>query len=384
MKLEPFALERLQSIWEHKVAWNLAESGVHPLRVEELVDNDADRLSVMRQPLLYSETNGTLELRTLIAAMYDHATPAHVQVTNGGSEANLITLMALVQPGDEVVVMMPNYMQMVGIARALGAVVKPWRLIADTSGADHRWRPDIDALELLVSARTRAVLICNPNNPTGARLTADELDDICRVASSAGAWIVADEIYRGAELDGVDTATLWGRYERAIITSGLSKAYALPGLRIGWVVADPSLVEELWGIHDYTTIGPGAINDRLACIALTPSRRQLLLARTRGILRTNYPVLRRWTEKRSAMLSHIPPKAGAVALVRCACPISSLELSDRIRTERSVLLVPGDHFEMDGYLRIGFGCDPELLLPALEHVGDVLDALKTSDATTSA
>jgi aspartate/methionine/tyrosine aminotransferase len=385
MKLEPFAIERLQSIWEHKVAWNLAESGVHPLRVEELLESEADHTGLMGQALVYPQTNGTLELRTLIAAMYDRATPAHVQVTNGGSEANFITLAALIQPGDEAVAMMPNYMQVPEVARALGAAVKPWLLTESSAASDGdtpRWRPDLDALDALVNEKTRAILICNPNNPTGARLTSGELDEICRIASRVGAWVISDEIYRGAELDGVDTPTVWARYERAIVTSGLSKAYALPGLRIGWVVAPTTLVEELWGIHDYTTIAPGAINDRLARIALDPPRRTLLLARTRGILRTNYPVLRRWIERRSSFLSHIPPEAGAITFVRYTYPFNSTALIERIRDEQSVLVVPGDHFRMDGYLRIGFGCDPELLHGALERVGQVLDAIEKTSGTS--
>ena len=383
MKFEPFALERLQSIWEHKVAWNLAESGVHPLRVEELAQTVEERDALLRQDLVYTQTNGTIELRTSIASMYEGTTPEHVLVTNGGSEANCLVLMALVQPGDGVVVMLPNYMQMPGIARALGADVVPWRLIAEaagSSGPDARWRPDFEALAAAVTSHTRAILICNPNNPTGARLTAEDLDGICRIAARVGAWVVSDEIYRGAELDGVDTPSLWGRYDRAIVTSGLSKAYALPGLRIGWVVGPPPLVAELWGIHDYTTIAPGAINDRLARIALAPARRELLLTRTRGILRTNYPVLRRWLERHSAFMSHIPPEAGAMAFVRYTYPIGSTALVERIRDERSVLLVPGDHFEMDGYLRIGFGCDPELLIGALDRAGEVLDAIERSTA----
>jgi aspartate/methionine/tyrosine aminotransferase len=187
--------------------------------------------------------------------------------------------------------------------------------------------------------------------------------------------VVSDEIYRGAELDGVETPTAWGRYERVIVTSGLSKAFALPGLRIGWVVALPALIEKLWGVHDYTTIAPGAINDRLARVALAPQRRGLLLVRTRGILRTNYPTLRRWIERRAASLTHVPPEAGAIAFVRYSHRIGSTRLVERIRDEQSVLVVPGDHFEMDGFLRIGFGCDPELLVPALERVGEVLDSV---------
>jgi aspartate/methionine/tyrosine aminotransferase len=376
MKLEAFEMERLQSTWEHRVGWNLAESGVHPLRVEELADSDAERVALLAQPLGYPQTNGSLELRTLISAMYPGAATAHVLVTNGGSEANCITLMLLVQPGDDVIVMMPNYMQVRGLARGLQANVLHWPLREDhpSETAPGRWRADLDSLGALVTDRTKAILLCNPNNPTGGRLTAAELDGICAIAAKHGAWVVSDEIYRGAELDGNETPTIWGRYERAIVTSGLSKAFALPGLRVGWVVAPPEIVALLWGVHDYTTIAPGAINDRLARIALSPSRRELLLARTRGILRTNYPTVRRWIERRPA-LSHVPPEAGAITFVKYAYQVGSTALIERIRDEQSVLVVPGDHFEMDGYLRIGFGCDPELLLPALERVGEVLDSL---------
>jgi aspartate/methionine/tyrosine aminotransferase len=376
MKLEIFEMERLQSTWEHRVAWNLSESGVHPLRLEELIDSEPERIALLGQSLGYPQTNGSLELRSSISAMYPGATASHVQVTNGGSEANCITLMLLVQPGDDVVVMMPNYMQVRGLARGLQANVLHWPLHEDYGTEDRpaRWRPDLDHLRRLATDRTRAILICNPNNPTGARLTAAELDAICTIAGAHGAWVISDEIYRGAELDGDETPTIWGRYERAIVTSGLSKAFALPGLRIGWLVAPPELVEQLWGVHAYTTIAPGAINDRLARVALAPARRDLLLTRTRGILRTNYPTVKRWIDRRAA-LSHVPPEAGAITFVKYAHAIGSTALIERIRDEQSVLLVPGDHFEMDGYLRIGFGCDPELLLPALERVGEVLDTI---------
>jgi aspartate/methionine/tyrosine aminotransferase len=225
-----------------------------------------------------------------------------------------------------------------------------------------------------VTPKTRAILLCNPNNPTGARLDASTLDEICRVASTVGAWVIDDEIYRGAEREAGDTATVWGRYERAIVSSGLSKAYGLPGLRIGWIVAPPELVAELWAIHDYTTIAPGGISDLLARIALEPERRATLLARTRGIIRANYPIVRRWIERQEG-LSHIPPEAGAIVFIHHQHPIRSSELTDRLRDERSVLVVPGDFFDMDGYLRIGFGSDPEYLESALSHIGEFLGSI---------
>jgi aspartate/methionine/tyrosine aminotransferase len=371
MRFEAFALERLQSTWENRVAWNLAESGVHPLRLEELADTAADRDALFAQELGYTQTNGTPELRSFVAALYPGAAVEHVEVTNGGSEANCVVLWRLLEPGDEMVMMAPNYMQVRGIARALGALVRPWPLVQTAS----RWEPDLDALDEMVSPATRIIAICNPNNPTGARLTSIELDRICAAAARVGAWVLSDEIYRGAELDGIETPSVWGRYDRCIVTSGLSKAYGLPGLRIGWVVGPPQLVDELWGVHDYTTIAPGALNDRLARIALEPTRRAKILARTRGIVGANYPLLRRWLEARSARMSHVPPEAGAIAFVRYNYEINSIELVERIRNETSVLLVPGDHFEMDGYLRIGFGEHPGQMSAALDLVAEVLDGL---------
>jgi aspartate/methionine/tyrosine aminotransferase len=378
MRLETFALERFQSIWENRVAWNVSESGVQPLRVSELVDAPALQGVLLEQELGYPQTNGTIELRQLIAGMYPGATADHIQVTNGGSEANCVLLMRLVEPGDEIVFMTPNYMQASGLARGLGATVRPWRLretaADDAEHAAARWAPDLDELKTLVTPKTRAILLCNPNNPTGARLDAAALDDVCRVASTVGAWVIDDEIYRGAEREADDTATVWGRYERAIVSSGLSKAYGLPGLRIGWIAAPPALVADTWAIHDYTTIAPGGINDRLARIALEPSRRAALLARTRGIIRANYPIVRRWIERQEG-LSHIAPEAGAIAFVRHRHPMRSSELTERLRNERSVLVVPGDFFDMDGYLRIGFGSDPVYLESALSLIGEFLSSI---------
>jgi aspartate/methionine/tyrosine aminotransferase len=376
MKLEVFAMERLQSTWENRVGWNVSESGVHPLTVEELVDSPDALTALLGQTLGYTQTNGTEPLRQAIAAMYPGATIDHIEVTNGGSEANCIVLMHLLQPGDEVVLMTPNYMQAGGLSRALGASVKPWPLLP----AGSRWRVQLDLLDELVGERTRAILICSPNNPTGARLTDVELDRICAAASRVGAWVMSDEIYRGAERDGVESPTIWGRYDRAIVTSGLSKAYGLPGLRIGWIVGPAALVSDLWGVHDYTSIAPGAISDRLARIALTPPRRGQLLERTRTILNTNLPILREWVDRRAPALSMILPDAGAIAFVRYQHAIGSTRLIERLRDERDVLVVPGDHFDMDGYLRIGFGTDRSHLEESLKRIGSLLDTIPVAAA----
>jgi aspartate/methionine/tyrosine aminotransferase len=368
MKLEQFAMERMQSTYENVVDFNLSESGVQPLRLAELVDDEAARDALMTEALRYTQSNGTVPLRKDIASLYPGATSDHVQVTNGGSEANYITTWHLVEPGDEVVLMVPNYMQTWGLARAFGASVKQWPL-AERGG---RWRVDVDALARDVSPRTKLIVICNPNNPTGARIDEAELDGIAAIASRAGAWILSDEIYRGAELDGRETASMWGRTERVIVTSGLSKAYGLPGLRIGWIVGPPATIAALWSYHDYTTISPGALSDFLARRALAPSQRARILARTRAILNENFPIVAGWLDAHGGLFSYVRPEAGAIVYVRYHHAINSTDLVNRLRERKSVLIVPGDHFGMDGYLRIGFGDDVEHLRNGLNRLDDFI------------
>ena len=377
MKLEPFAMERMQSTYENHVTWNLSESGVHPLSLGELIDDDDAREALMAERLRYTQSNGTAALRDAIAEQYPGATRDHLQVTNGGSEANYVTTWNLVEPGDEVVLMVPNYMQTWGLARAFGATVRQWPLV----NAGGKWSIDADALDALVSPRTKLIIICNPNNPTGARFETRDLDRVAAAAARYGSWILSDEIYRGAERDGRETPTIWGRSDRAIVTSGLSNAYGLPGLRIGWIVGPPALVASLWSYHDYTTIAPGALSDALARRALEPARRARILARTRAILNQNFPIVAGWLEAHGGLFTYTPPDAGAIVYARYRHAINSTELATRLREEKSVLIVPGDHFGMDHHLRLGFGDDEKYLREGLARLGaGIADCgLRTAD-----
>jgi aspartate/methionine/tyrosine aminotransferase len=373
MRIAPFAMERLQSTYENLVEFNLSESGVHPLRTEELLDDREELSALLALELGYPQTNGTPELRAAVAALHPGATPSDVEVTNGGAEANFLAVWHLLEKDDETVLMLPNYMQIAGLAEAFGGPVHRWWLRAGEDGEGRtRWTPDLDRLESLVTSRTRLIAICNPNNPTGTRLERDAVEAVCTIAARQGAWVLSDEIYRGAELDGNETPTAWGLYERVIVTGGLSKAYGLPGLRIGWLVAPADLVATLWSHHDYTTIAPAALSDRLARVALTPAKRNWLRSRARGILRANYPLLRDWLD--GVRFTHAPPEAGAIAFVRYPQKINSSALADDLRQSGGVLVVPGDHFAMDGFLRIGYGGHPEYLRSALRRVGERLAA----------
>lgn len=370
MKLQPFELERWQSTWEHQVEYNLSESGVEPLKLRELLDGDASVM--LTQSLGYSQTNGTEELRKAIAATYPKATANDLLVTNGSSEAIFVALWHFLQRGTEVVVMLPNYMQIWGLAKTMQAKVKPFWLREEGG----QWSFDLRALRKILSKKTKLIAVCNPNNPTGAVLDEERVEAVCEIARKAGAWILSDEVYRGAELDGVETPTFWGRYDKVIVTNGLSKVYGLPGLRIGWALAGRELAAKLWSYHDYTTIGPNALSDYIASRALQPEMRARILERTRTILRSNLSLLERWVHEHREYLSFIPPKAGAIAFLRYHLKINSTELAERLLHEKSTLIVPGDHFGMDHYLRIGYGSDSRRLSAGLERVGELLSTLE--------
>jgi len=199
------------------------------------------------------------------------------------------------------------------------------------------------------------------------------MERVVAAAHRADAWLLVDEVYRGAELQRDMTPSFWGRYEKVIVTSGLSKAYGLPGLRIGWIASTPELVAGAWSYHDYTTIGPGPASDWLARIALTPENRTRLLSRTRSILNANYPIIEEWAH--ANMLSFVKPQAGAIAYLRYHLDIGSLDLVERLRKEKSVLIVPGEQFLMGKYLRIGFGSPAKELREGLDVISSFMSDL---------
>ena len=369
MKLEVFEMERFQSIWENRVAHNLSESGVHPMSLRELLD-PGERETIFDRRFVYVQTNGSLALRQSIAALYPGATAENIVVGNGTAEANYIAIWRLIEPGDEVVMMLPNYMQIWGVARGQGATVVPWRL-----REERGWEADVDELAALVTPRTKLIAVCNPNNPTGSILSEAAMKRIVAVAEKAGAWILADEVYRGAELDGNESRSFWGLSDRVLVACGLSKAYGLPGLRIGWVAGPAPMIEDLWARKDYLSIAPSSLSDHLAQVALRPEVRPKILSRTRGIVNANLPVLMEWMNHHTPGFRLVPPRAGAIAYPRYSWPINSTLLMERLRDEESLLVVPGDQFGMDGFLRIGLGNEPHELKASLTRMDMVIASL---------
>jgi aspartate/methionine/tyrosine aminotransferase len=372
--IETFAMERMQCVYEQEVEYNLSESGVQPLSLAELFEGD-ELGGLLSLGLGYPHSNGSPVLRERIAAFYPGAGPENVTVMNGGSEVNHVVLWTLLDPASRLACMLPNYMQGWGLGRHYGAGSDAFCLVVRGDGNARRWALDLDQLDAAVTDRTRVVLVTNPNNPTGAVLTDEEISGVVEAARRVDAWLVADEIYRGAEVDGRTSASFWGRYEKVVVTSGLSKAFALPGLRLGWAVAPPSLIERLWIHHDYTTLTPNMLSDRIAAAVMEPARREAVLARTRRLIGQNLPALEDWISRQGQLFDWVRPMAGAIAYLAYDLPIPSTQLVDRIRLEQSVLVVPGEQFGMGNYVRIGFGGDPDHLLKGLERVAETLDRL---------
>ena len=357
-------MERMQSTWENLVEYDMSESGVTPLTLRELVDMGFDLESVLDQPLGYSQSNGTIELRERIAALYSGSTIESVEVTNGTSEANYVVALSLLAPGDVLAMQAPNYMQMPGVGRSLGATIRTFQLKEEAG-----WEPDWDGFETAVGPGTKLLYLSNPNNPTGAVLSLESMQRVVDRCEQTGTWILADEVYLGAEINRPRTNSFWGMSERVIVTSGLSKAYGIPGLRIGWLVAPPSVVEACWSQHDYVTIGPNKLSDRIARTAVDVRNRERCYARTRAILQHNVKIAREWIASFDGRLTWREPQAGAIALVKYDSDVPSVQIAERIRTRQSTLIVPGIHVGLEGYLRIWLGGREPFLREGLRRIG---------------
>lgn len=368
-KFQPFMLEREMSLWENQVEYNLSESGVHPLTFLELFSGDEHMIEkILSSELNYPQTNGTIDLRKAIARLYPGANLENVIVTSGAAQANFTTLLTLLDPGDELLVMHPNYMQIWGAAKNLGLKVNTFSLREELN-----WGLDIDELNRTVTSDTRLIAVCNPNNPTGHILSTEERAAIIHAADKVGAWILADEVYAGSEHHhGRITPSLWGDYERVFAIGSLSKAYALPGLRIGWVVAPGKMADEIWARQDYVTISATMLGNHLAAYALSPGVHERILERTRTYVIEGYANFAAWCQDHSGIISHVPPQAAAIAFVRYDRSVNSSKLVRRLIEEQSTLVVPGDHFGIDHHLRISFGLEESYLKEGLARIYQML------------
>jgi aspartate/methionine/tyrosine aminotransferase len=371
----PFALENYLSDNEQDVEYNYSESGVHPLTLGELMDIAGRDVGELRDVLLnYPEVRGKESLRGRIAALYPGARADNVLVTVGASEANHLVASTLLQQGDSVVALQPGYPQLSGNALNMGIRVRPLPLI-ESAG----WALDTDALDGLVDDSTRLLSIINPHNPTGHILTAGERAALVRAAERVGAWIIADEVYAGTERgDAPATPTLWGDYDRVIAINSMSKAYGLPGLRLGWAVAPADLVGELWRRHEYATISATMLGNELADIALDPSVRPKLTARARRLIDRGFDVLMRELAAHEGIYTVVPPQASAMCIVRYDLPLDSRSFADRLVAEYSTLVVPGDCFGLDRHFRFSSALAEDYLVEGIRRINALVSDIRAA------
>lgn len=364
MELIEFTLERIQSLYENTVQHNLSDSGVHPYTLRELLTPDEIE-QMLDVEVGYGWTNGSEELRDTIANLYAGRDRDDVIVTNGSAEANFLMVLSLLNPGDEILVVVPNYLQIWGWAKSLGVIVKDVPL-----SEEEGWLPDFDALTNAISPNTKMITICNPNNPTGSVLPTEAMRSLVAFAEKHDLYLHADEVYRGSELNGIESQSFADLYAKSIVTCGLSKAMALPGLRIGWLIGPKDLIYRCWQWKDYSSITTSSASEYVADIVLKPTKRAEILNRSRKILNENVASLGKWIKSNDDLFSCTLPQAGGMAFVKYNMPINSTELVHKLREDRSIMLLPGDVYGMDGYIRLGVGAPKDHIETGLKHLAD--------------
>ena len=369
MKFLPFKLGRIQSLYENSVEVNLTESGVEPLSLKELM-NTEELEELINIPIGYGYTQGSPLLRQRISNLYKEYDEKNVLVTSGSSEAIFLSASLTVSKGDRVVMMTPNYLSFNGIAEALGAEVDYVPLLKK-----EKWEWDLDLLSQVVNEETKVISICNPNNPTGSVLSEEEMKKITEIAEKVDAYIHSDEVYIGAELSNPQTISFQNIYEKTIITSGLSKSYSHPGLRIGWIAASETLVTKAWETKDYTTVASSILSQHIASKVLETETIARLRKRTKDLLNRNLISFTKWVLPYSNHLSFIKPEAGGFAFVEYDMDINSSDLIHDLRTNEGVFIVPGDSFGMDKFFRIGLGSREKEFIKGLELLSQGLSRI---------
>lgn len=347
---------------------DISSSGVQPYSMPDLrailgIDRDVLDDVVFRD----SHSRGGPELRAAVADSFGDGRPDRVLVTNGSCEAEYLFMSTFLRPGDEVVVQAPAYHMLGMLPRAVGCTIVVWPLRPETG-----FMPDLDELRSLVSARTRAVIVCLPHNPTGASLDLAGQQELTRIVERHGAYLVWDQAFRELVYDPKYLLKPLVEYERVVVFNTLSKAYGLPGLRVGWAVMSPDLIEPCVGLRDYITYSLGPLTERLATYAVRGADR--LLAPRLNQARTNLARLSEWLRQHDDLVVGAPPVGGVTTFPRLTRVSDVDEFCRRLMDEYGVLLVPGSCFGMPQHVRLGFGGPPDDFSEGLDRLSALLRA----------
>ncbi|WCE30085.1 aminotransferase [Vibrio sp. SCSIO 43137] len=369
MKIKEFGVEIWMNEYENTCLYNLAETCVESLTVEQLLDMAGKRETIIDELLPMKLTYGAIEgsdrLRNNITQIYKNQKRDNILITHGAIGANALIHETLVEPGDRVVSVLPTYQQHYSIPESYGADVQIVML-----KEENNFLPDLNELKSLATEKTKLITINNPNNPTGALMDEDFLKQVVEIARSCDAYLLCDEVYRGTDADGDGfTASVADLYEKGISTASMSKSFSLAGLRLGWIAAPEDVIHAVTIHRDYNTISVGMLDDHFACIAL--ECRDQILQRSREICQTNREVLDAWIAK-EPLISYVKPKSGTIALLKYDLDMSSRDFCVKLLESKGVMFTPGSVLEMEGYVRIGYANNPQVLKDGLEKVSEFL------------
>jgi len=364
MEVVPAHLEYWMRAYYFDTEIDLSSSGVQNFSVGELrqlfniTPDDLDRIL-----LCDSRTLGGPELRRAIGNRWANGNEERVMATNGSSEANYLVMRSLLEPGDEVVVLDPSYQQLYSIAETIGCKLKHWRLRFEDS-----FRPDLSEARRLIGLQTRMIVINFPHNPTGASVTPSEMDELTGLAAGAGAYLVWDAAFAELTYDGPVLPDPGERYDRAITLGTLSKGYGLPGLRVGWCLAAPDVLERLIRLRDYTTLALSPLVEHIAARAIENG--DLLLKPRLAQARHNLQLLSSWVDRHSDFVSMVRPQGGVCVFLRVHDVDDVEDFCRRFADDYSVLLVPGTSFGYANHVRLGFGCSTAEITEGLSRLSE--------------
>jgi aspartate/methionine/tyrosine aminotransferase len=370
VRIEPFFVEQWMNAHETTATWNIAETCVHSLTLDQLLELSGDADGVLRRLretwLGYGDIVGSPRLRAAVAALYgERVGPDNVLTANGAIGANFLALYALVEPGTTVVSVQPTYQQLFSVPESLGADVHVVRL-REQDG----YLPDLDAIRAATDERTTLIVLNNPNNPTGALIDEPLLREIVEVAREHDAWLFCDEVYRKLEHEpGTTAPSVADLYEKGVSSGSMSKSFSLAGLRTGWVAGPVEIVQRCLDVRDYTTISAGVLDDALAAVAL--EHLDAVLERSLGIVRGNLVTVDEWIA-REPHLRYVRPRAGTIALVRYDFDIPSTDFCQGLFDASGAFVMPGVAFGEEHSFRLGYASPRDVLEGGLAAISRYL------------
>ena len=374
MNIKPFAVEEWMNAYETGARYNIAETCVDSISLDELFElsgthKESFLNKLCARRLTYGYIEGSPDLKEGIAALYHTIRPDEIVPAHGASGANHHVFYSLINPGDKVISIMPSYQQLYSIPASLGAKVEILHLKKENS-----YLPDLEELEEMARGGVKMICLNNPNNPTGALMSPEILKKVVDIAKKSDAYLLVDEVYRHLTQDDEWQPSIVDMYEKGISTSSMSKVFSLAGVRLGWIAThDKEALKQFWSHRDYNLISCGMIDDTIAALALA-SKNQIL-ERNKKIIRENLDILDHWIQK-EPRLSYVKPKAGTTALVYYDFPIDSYTLCRRMYDSCGAFVTPGDCFDEPRSMRIGYAADRDTLKKGLQAMSTFLDSLE--------